>query len=289
MPPLPPDEAARVELVKGPNISALPELDAAARPARRAGAAGDGRRRLHRRDLPRRGQGPALPLQHPQARRVHLHPRRRNLPGAGPRRRPARGRRRAATTGRAPPASTPPSPRATWACALVIAQSYARIHWQNLANFGVLPLEFTDPDDLDQIRPGDVLHLADLHAALPDTRELAVESGDRTIQVRHRLSPRQVDDADRRRAHRPTRPGRVLRHAGPGSGFSSCGKGRPWASPGAPGSRPGGCPTSAAVRARTPIARERRLGCDRAPRLGCGTGAGGRARARHRVSLCAGC
>ena len=100
---------------------------------------------------------------------------------------------RAATTGRAPPASMPPSPRATWACALVIAQSYARIHWQNLVNFGVLPLEFTDPDDLDQIRPGDVLHLADLPATLPDTRELAVESGDRTIQVRHRLSPRQVD------------------------------------------------------------------------------------------------
>ena len=76
---------------------------------------------------------------------------------------------------------------------MVIAKSFARIHWQNLANFGVLPLEFTDPDDLDQIRPGDVLHLADLPATLPDTRELSVESGDRTIQVRHRLSPRQVD------------------------------------------------------------------------------------------------
>ena len=28
---------------------------------------------------------------------------------------------------------------------LVIAKSYARIHWQNLANFGVLAAEFTDP------------------------------------------------------------------------------------------------------------------------------------------------
>ena len=104
-----------------------------------------------------------------------------------------RRRRRATTTARAPPANTPRSPRATWACALVIAKSFARIHWQNLANFGVLALEFTDPDDYDQIRPGDVLHLADLPATLPDTRELAVESGDRTIQVRHRLSPRQVE------------------------------------------------------------------------------------------------
>ena len=30
---------------------------------------------------------------------------------------------------------------------VVIAKSFARIHWQNLVNFGVLPLEFADPDD----------------------------------------------------------------------------------------------------------------------------------------------
>ena len=34
---------------------------------------------------------------------------------------------------------------------VVVAQSFARIHWQNLANFGVLPLEFADPADADQI------------------------------------------------------------------------------------------------------------------------------------------
>lgn len=28
---------------------------------------------------------------------------------------------------------------------VVIAKSYARIHWQNLANFGIVPLEFADP------------------------------------------------------------------------------------------------------------------------------------------------
>ena len=27
----------------------------------------------------------------------------------------------------------------------MIAKSYARIHWQNLANFGVLAAEFADP------------------------------------------------------------------------------------------------------------------------------------------------
>ena len=38
---------------------------------------------------------------------------------------------------------------------LVIAKSYARIHWQNLANFGVLAAEFTDPADYDRIEAGD--------------------------------------------------------------------------------------------------------------------------------------
>src|SRR5205807_2073234 len=51
----------------------------------------------------------------------------------------------------------------------VIAVSFARIHWQNLANFGVLALEFTDPADRDRIRQGDTLRLTGLHAALaPD-------------------------------------------------------------------------------------------------------------------------
>ncbi|MBO0877386.1 MAG: aconitate hydratase, partial [Pseudonocardia sp.] len=33
----------------------------------------------------------------------------------------------------------------------VIAKSFARIHWQNLINFGVLPLEFADTEDYDAI------------------------------------------------------------------------------------------------------------------------------------------
>lgn len=48
----------------------------------------------------------------------------------------------------------------------MIAKSYARIHWQNLANFGVLALEFDDPADYDRVRQGDTLHFEGLHAAL---------------------------------------------------------------------------------------------------------------------------
>lgn len=39
----------------------------------------------------------------------------------------------------------------------VIAKSYARIGWQNLINFGIAPLEFKNPDDLEEIEQGDVL------------------------------------------------------------------------------------------------------------------------------------
>src|SRR6202000_166565 len=49
---------------------------------------------------------------------------------------------------------------------VVIAKSYARIHWQNLANFGVLALEFDDPSDYDHIQQGDALHFEGLHAPL---------------------------------------------------------------------------------------------------------------------------
>ena len=48
----------------------------------------------------------------------------------------------------------------------VLAVSFARIHWQNLANFGVLALEFTDPDDYQDIEQGDVLILEDLRNTL---------------------------------------------------------------------------------------------------------------------------
>ncbi len=37
----------------------------------------------------------------------------------------------------------------------VLAKSYARIGWQNLVNFGVMPLEFVNPEDYDTIDQGD--------------------------------------------------------------------------------------------------------------------------------------
>ncbi len=48
----------------------------------------------------------------------------------------------------------------------MIATSFARIHWQNLANFGVLALEFENPDDYDTIRQDDVLVLDGVRDAI---------------------------------------------------------------------------------------------------------------------------
>jgi len=79
---------------------------------------------------------------------------------------------------------------------LVLAQGFARIHWQNLANFGILPLTFADGDGYDGIEPGDVLVVEGIHAALAaGGGELVVrnETQDREIAVRHTLSPRQVE------------------------------------------------------------------------------------------------
>src|SRR5699024_4395438 len=75
----------------------------------------------------------------------------------------------------------------------VIAVSFARIHWQNLANFGIVPLEFADPEDLDAIRTGDDVVLEGVHAALRDGRSLSATIGGREVRLTHRLSDRQVD------------------------------------------------------------------------------------------------
>lgn len=77
----------------------------------------------------------------------------------------------------------------------VLAVSFARIHWQNLANFGVLALEFTDPDDYRSIEQGDVLILEDLRTTL--RRGSAVvqihnATRGRDYITSHRLSGRQV-------------------------------------------------------------------------------------------------
>jgi aconitate hydratase len=77
----------------------------------------------------------------------------------------------------------------------VIAKNFARIHWQNLVNFGILPLEFADPADYDRVEQGDVLVLDDVREILAGGAPVVVENatkGER-YELTHHLSPRQVD------------------------------------------------------------------------------------------------
>jgi aconitate hydratase len=79
---------------------------------------------------------------------------------------------------------------------LVVARDYARIHWQNLVNFAVLPLTFDDPTDYDRIEEGDVLRVTDVHETLRNgdgTVRVENTSKGETYTARHRLSERQVD------------------------------------------------------------------------------------------------
>lgn len=78
---------------------------------------------------------------------------------------------------------------------VVLAESIARIHAENLVHFGVLPLTFADPDDRDQIDDASTLRISALHKMIRDgPGEFDIELGDgKTVRVRHDLSDRQAD------------------------------------------------------------------------------------------------
>jgi len=76
-----------------------------------------------------------------------------------------------------------------------IATSFARIHWQNLANFGVLPLEFKSRDQLDRIEQGDTLRIQDTRTQIQRGNEVQVENTTQryTFTTEHTLSERQLE------------------------------------------------------------------------------------------------
>jgi aconitate hydratase len=76
----------------------------------------------------------------------------------------------------------------------VIARAFARIHGQNLVNFGVVPLLFCDPADHDTVEAGDVLRIDGLRDALAAREPIEVlnTTRDRRFEVRHELSERQI-------------------------------------------------------------------------------------------------
>jgi aconitate hydratase len=78
---------------------------------------------------------------------------------------------------------------------LVITKSFARIHWQNLVNFGVLPLTFMHPEDYDKIYMGDIIVIHNLREEIKKGEEIiaTIQGKNLSIPLRHTLSHRQVE------------------------------------------------------------------------------------------------
>ncbi|WP_339696450.1 aconitate hydratase [uncultured Marixanthomonas sp.] len=78
----------------------------------------------------------------------------------------------------------------------VLAKSYARIAWQNLVNFGILPLEFENNEDYEKIEQGDMIQFNNLRDDVKNRKPITViikkESGDIKIPTKHTLSERQI-------------------------------------------------------------------------------------------------
>ncbi|MFZ0242983.1 MAG: aconitate hydratase [Desulfobacterales bacterium] len=77
----------------------------------------------------------------------------------------------------------------------VIAKSFARIHAQNLVNFGIVPLTFTRSSDWDEIEQGDRLRVDGLIDALKAGKPFEVLNSrkNRSYTVAVALSTRQLD------------------------------------------------------------------------------------------------
>lgn len=78
---------------------------------------------------------------------------------------------------------------------VVITKSFARIHWQNLVNFGILPLTFVNPADYDLIKQGEMIEIDNIHAAIKAGNEVKAKlrKAGKEITLRHDMSPRQIE------------------------------------------------------------------------------------------------
>ena len=78
---------------------------------------------------------------------------------------------------------------------VVVALSFARIHHQNLANFGILPLEFDDPNDWEKIETDDILIIENIRKKLSDGNFILLENKtkNQSYKTYHTLTNRQVE------------------------------------------------------------------------------------------------
>jgi aconitate hydratase len=195
VPPLPADEAKNVTLIKGPNIHSLPELDALPDTMElpvllKVGdnISTDEIMPAGQRVLPLRSNIPAI-AEFVFSQIDDTYPARaREAPGGhcvvgGTNYGQGSSREHAAI-----------APRYL-GLRVVVAKDYARIHWQNLPNFGVLPLSFADPGDYDRVAQGDVLVFEGLRDGLAGGGDIVARNASQrsTVALAHEMSQRQIE------------------------------------------------------------------------------------------------
>ncbi len=76
-----------------------------------------------------------------------------------------------------------------------LAKSYARIHRANLVNFGIVPFTFADPADYDKVEQGDLLVIENARNQIKGSNEVQGKNITKgfDLKLRHDLSPREVD------------------------------------------------------------------------------------------------
>ncbi|WP_045469596.1 aconitate hydratase [Sporocytophaga myxococcoides] len=77
----------------------------------------------------------------------------------------------------------------------VIAKSYARLGWQNLINFGIIPFEFINESDYDTIDPNDEIRISGItDSFLKNTEHVALNmTKNLKYRLTHGLSERQTE------------------------------------------------------------------------------------------------
>lgn len=74
---------------------------------------------------------------------------------------------------------------------LVLAQSFARIHRQNLINFGIVPATFIDERERGRLRAGSTLRAERLREQIAGGQNLLLQTDDGALEVAVDLSPRE--------------------------------------------------------------------------------------------------
>ncbi|TNF54802.1 aconitate hydratase [bacterium] len=77
----------------------------------------------------------------------------------------------------------------------VLAKGFARIHWQNLCNFGILPLTFLGPRDWQRIDQSDVLSINDVRSTVQSGKTISVinKTKNESYRAEHAMSKRQIE------------------------------------------------------------------------------------------------